>query len=292
MTASAEIRTEPTLATESREATSRRRPIPATLIVGLIILGLTVIAFVFGPFISPYSPTETDLTDTFAPVSLSHPLGTDNFGRDTLTRILYGGRVDLVIALLATTVTFIFGCILGAIAGYYGRWADTIIMRIVDIVIAFPFLVLMIAIVAMLGPGQNKIVLAIWLIGWIAYTRIIRAEVLVTKQLEYTEAAKVIGNNDLRIMFRHMLPNVITAAIVFAMADMVLNILFAASLGFLGLGVQPPDPELGLMIAEGRDFFLRDWRLTTFPGFAIILIGAGFSFLGDGLADYFRSGGR
>ena len=150
--------------------------------------------------VSPYDPTQPDLTDTFATSSWEHPLGTDNFGRDILTRILAGGRIDLFIAFMATSVTFVLGTILGSVAGYYGRWIDVIVMRSVDIAVAFPFLVLIIAIVAMLGPGRNNIFIAIWLVGWIAYARIVRGEILLAKQLEYSEAAKVMGNSDFRII--------------------------------------------------------------------------------------------
>ncbi|MBX5444201.1 ABC transporter permease [Sphaerobacter sp.] len=265
-----------------------RRRISPSLIAGVAILGVVLVAVIVGPMISPYDPTEPVLTETFAGPSMRHPLGTDNFGRDILTRILYGGRVDLMIAFLATSVTVVVGGILGAIAGFYGKWWDTIIMRIVDIAIAFPFLVLVIAIVAMLGPSQNNIFVAIWLVGWIAYARIVRGEILVVKRLEYVEAARVVGLTDRAIILRHIAPNVITPVVVFAMADMVLNILVAASLSFLGLGTQPPNPEWGLMIAEGRDFFLRSWQLTTIPGLAILVVGTGFSLLGDGLADLLR----
>src|SRR5690606_6938961 len=249
--------------------------------VGPVLIGV-------GPTGLPSDPTDPALTETLAGPSLRHPLGTDNFGRDILTRILYGGRVDLMIAFLATSVTVVVGSILGAIAGFYGKWWDTIIMRIVDIAIAFPFLVLVIAIVAMLGPSQNNIFVAIWLVGWIAYARIVRGEILVVKRLEYVEAARVVGLTDRAIILRHIVPNVITPVVVFAMADMVLNILVDASLSFLGLGTQPPNPEWGLMIAEGRDFFLRSWQLTTIPGLAILVVGTGFSLLGDGLADLLR----
>src|SRR5690606_17623466 len=174
--------------------TRSRKPIPTTLILGLAILGVCILAFIFGPMILPHDPVKPDLQNTFAPVSFDHLLGTDNFGRDILTRILVGGRVDLMIAFMATTVTFVAGTILGATAGYYGGWIDQVIMRIVDVAIALPFMVLIIGIIAMLGPSRNNIFIAIWLVGWIAYCRIVRGEVLVAKRLEYSEAARVTGN--------------------------------------------------------------------------------------------------
>jgi peptide/nickel transport system permease protein len=259
------------------------------LAIGLAIIAVLTAILIVYPMISPYSPTDPNfLEPTFADSSWSHPLGTDNFGRDTLTRLAYGGRIDLVIALVATLVTLVVGGFLGLLSGYYGGWFDSLLMRLVDFTLTMPYLVLVIAIVAILGPGTWNIVYAIWLVGWVAYARIVRAETLVARRLEYVDAARVVGMGELRVMLRHILPNVVTAAIVFAMADMVLNVLVASSLSFLGLGVQPPNPEWGLMVAEARDFFLRDWRLMTYPGIAVLILGAGLGLIGDGLAQALR----
>ena len=275
-----------------RTSTDRSRVLNPLLIVGLVIVGLVTLCVVVYPMFSPYSPTEPDFSQpTFADPSWSHPLGTDNFGRDTLTRLAYGGRIDLVIALAATLVTLVVGSALGLLSGYVGGWFDSLLMRLVDFTLTIPYLILVIAIVAILGTGTWNIVYAIWLVGWVAYARIIRAETLVARKLEYVEAARVIGMSQLRIMLRHIVPNVISAALIFAMADMVLNILVSSSLSFLGLGVQPPNPEWGLMVAEARDFFLRDWRLMTYPGLAVLIIGAGFGLIGDGLAQALRPKG-
>lgn len=260
-----------------------------TLMAGLIFLGIIGLFVVFYPMLVDWSPTEPDFNQpTFASPSWQHPLGTDNFGRDTLTRIAYGGRVDLVIAFVATAVTVIVGGLLGLISGYSGGWFDTILMRLVDFTITIPYLVLVIAIVAILGTGVINIIYAIWIIGWVTYARIVRAETMLARKLEYVEAARVIGMSHLRIMMRHILPNVIAIAIIYSMADIILNILTAASLSFLGLGVQPPNPEWGLMVAEARDFFLRDWRLMTYPGLAVIITAAAFGLIGDGLAQALR----
>jgi peptide/nickel transport system permease protein len=277
---------------EPRTSSSRSRVLNPLLIVGFVIVGLVTFCVVVYPMLSPYSPTEPDFSQpTFADPSWSHPLGTDNFGRDTLTRLAYGGRVDLVIALAATLVTLVVGSALGLLSGYVGGWFDSLLMRLVDFTLTIPYLILVIAIVAILGTGTWNIVYAIWLVGWVAYARIIRAETLVARKLEYVEAARVIGMSQLRIMLRHIVPNVISAALIFAMADMVLNILVSSSLSFLGLGVQPPNPEWGLMVAEARDFFLRDWRLMTYPGLAVLIVGAGFGLIGDGLAQALRPKG-
>ncbi len=260
-----------------------------TLLAGLIFLGIIGLFVVVYPMLVDWSPTEPDFNQpTFAGPSWQHPLGTDNFGRDNLTRIAYGGRVDLVIAFVATAVTVIVGGLLGLISGYSGGWFDTILMRLVDFTITIPYLVLVIAIVAILGTGVINIIYAIWIIGWVTYARIVRAETMLARKLEYVEAARVIGMSHFRIMMRHILPNVIAIAIIYSMADIILNILTAASLSFLGLGVQPPNPEWGLMVAEARDFFLRDWRLMTYPGLAVIITAAAFGLIGDGLAQALR----
>ncbi|MGI9253656.1 MAG: ABC transporter permease [Thermomicrobiales bacterium] len=278
----------PIAAAPKRSSRLRNR----SLAFGLAIIGALVLFCLLYPRVSGWNPTEPDFTQpTFASPSLAHPLGTDNFGRDTLTRLAQGGRVDLVVAFAATTVTLIVGSLLGLLAGYRGGWIDSVLMRFVDFTVTMPYLVLVIAVVAVLGPSQWNIVYAIWIVGWVAYARIVRGETLITRNLEYVEAARVAGMSDARIMLRQILPNVITTAIVFAMADMVLNILVASSLSFLGLGVQPPNPEWGLMVAEARDFFLRDWRLMTWPGLAVLIAGAGFGLIGDGLAQALRPKG-
>ena len=183
---------------------------------------------------------------------------------------------------------FFLGTALGCIAGYYGRFLDTIIMRLVDIVVAFPFYVLIIALVFVLGPGARSIYIAITLVGWVSYARIIRGEILVAKRQEYVLAAQAAGFRDLRIIVRHLLPNVITQAIVFAMSDIVLDILAIVTLGYLGLGIQPPTPDWGGMIADGQAFLTTKWELSTIPGVAVIITALGLSLIGDGLADLLR----
>ncbi|MCC7021358.1 MAG: ABC transporter permease [Thermomicrobiales bacterium] len=270
----------------------RERWLNPLILGGGALLALIVLFVVLYPFISPFDPTAPDFTQPpLSPPSRTHLLGTDSFGRDTLTRLAYGGRVDLLVALIGTAGTVIVGGILGLIAGYAGGWADTLIMRLVDFTLTMPYLVLVIAIVAILGPGTENIVYAIWLVGWVAYARIVRAETLVARRQEYVEAARVVGMGTKRIVLRHILPNVAAAALVYAMADMVLNILLASSLSFLGLGTQPPNPEWGLMVAEARDFFLRDWRLMTYPGLAVLVTGAALGLIGDGLAQALRPKG-
>jgi len=273
---------------QSDRSPSRWNKLNRTFFIGL---GLVVFVFLLawvGAEISPYDPIVQDLRNGLQPPSWAHPLGTDQFGRDVLTRILYGMRIDLQIGILTVIYTMIIGVFIGAITGYFGGWIDAIFMRLLDMLIAFPNLVLVIAVVAMLGQGVINMYIALGIVGWIAYARLLRGEVLVAKETDYALAARTIGAKDSRIIWRHLMPNVITPCIVFAMSDVILNILFVAALGFLGLGVQPPAPELGTMIADGRKLVLAYPNMTTFPGLAIVMIGIAFSVLGDGLADYLR----
>jgi peptide/nickel transport system permease protein len=262
------------------------------IVTGGVLLAVIVLFCTIYPFLSPHDPTTPNFTQPpLAPPSAAHLLGTDNFGRDILTRLAYGGRVDLTVTLIGTAGTVIVGALLGLIAGYTGGWLDSLIMRVVDFTLTMPYLILVIAIVAILGPGTQNIVYAIWLVGWVAYARIVRGETLVARRQEYVDAARVLGMKHGRILLRHILPNVAAAALIYAMADMVLNILLASSLSFLGLGTQPPNPEWGLMVAEARDFFLRDWRLMTYPGLAVLVTGAALGLIGDGLAQALRPKG-
>lgn len=269
----------------------RRRPVSFTAWVGAAMLGAVVAVTLLVPLLVTYDPTQTDLANSLQPPSAAHPLGTDNFGRDILTRLLYGARVDLQIGIIPTGVTFLIGLIIGTIAGFYGGRVDGVLMRIVDVFMAFPFYVLVIAIVAMLGPGLVNMYVAMVLAGWVAYARVIRGEILVAKNMEYILAARALGARDWRIVARHLLPNVVTVAVIFSMSDVVLNILLGGALSFLGLGVQPPTPEWGLMIAEGRDFLLTSPAMAIFPGCALLWVGIAFNLLGDGLADRLRPSG-
>ncbi len=252
---------------------------------GLALVLLVILLSVCAPLVSPYEPNTNDLTQVLQKPSAAHLFGTDNFGRDIFTRMLYAGRVDLQIGVIAVIVPLIFGTLIGLLSGYFGGWFNTVMMRLVDIVISFPFMVLIIAIISILGPGLVNMYIAIFIVGWSSYARIVRSEVLVVKQQEYIMAARSIGFGHGRILFRHVLPNVVSPAIVFAMSDVVLCILLGASLSFLGLGVQPPAAEWGSMIAEGRNYIVNAWWMATFPGLAIVVTGLGFSLLGDGLAE-------
>jgi peptide/nickel transport system permease protein len=289
---SVEITRSGALAASSAPATGRsrrwRRYRNRNLLIGCGMVGAIVLLAIFAPLISPYEPLKQDYSITQQPPSLAHPFGTDNFGRDVFTRVLYGARIDLRVGLISVIPPFIIGIVLGALAAYYGGILDTLIMRLADIVQSFPFIVLVIAIVAVLGPGLTNMYIAVALIAWIVYARLIRSEILVEKQKEYVLAARACGNTDWRILKLHLLPNVISSSIVFAMADIALYILLAASLSFLGLGAKPPMPEWGAMITEGRDFITTSWWMSALPGLAIVVTGVALSFVGDGLADALR----
>jgi len=258
---------------------------------GLVLLGIIVIAAAAAPLITAYDPIKTNLNAALLDPSTHHLLGTDQTGRDTFTRLLYGLRNDLRIAFIAVLLPFCIGTILGSISGYFGGWVDTVLMRLVDIVVAFPFYVLLIALVFVLGPGERSIYIAITLVGWVSYARIIRGEILVAKRQDYVVAARSGGLSPIRIIGRHLLPNVITQAIIYAMSDIVQDILAIVTLGYFGLGVPPPTPDLGSMINDGQNFLpTAHWQLTTFPGLAVVVVGLSLSLIGDGLADLLRPG--
>jgi peptide/nickel transport system permease protein len=239
------------------------------------------------PWLAPFDPLEQNLGATLLPPGGAHVLGTDNFGRDVLSRIIWGTRLDLQMGAFGVLFPFVIGTFIGAAAGYLGGTVDTVLMRILDVTIAFPFFVLIIAIVATLGPGLISFYIALALVGWVSYARLVRARFLVLKHADFVLAARSLGYSHLRIAFRHILPNAIMPAVVFSMSDAVIDILLGSSLSYLGLGIQPPTPEWGLMIAEGQTFIRDAWWITLFPGFAIVLLATGFSLLADGVAEHF-----
>jgi peptide/nickel transport system permease protein len=273
------------LVSEETAARFRRN---RNLHVGLVMLALIMILSFAGPSLVPYDPLELDFGSTLQPPSLQHLFGTDDLGRDVLARVVTGGRVDMQVVLVCVLLPFLIGSTIGLVSGYFGGWIDLLTMRFVDILWAFPFYVLVISIVGALGPSTTNIYIAFSLVVWISFARIVRGEVLLARRLEYTQAVTVLGYSHARIMLRHILPNVITPAIVFMMADVVLTILGVTSLGFLGLGIQPPTPEWGVMIAEGRNFIQDGWWISLFPGLAIVFVGITFTLIGEGLDDFLR----
>lgn len=253
--------------------------------IGLIIVGSLVAMAILAPLISPYDPNYTDVYNRLSPPSTKHILGTDHLGRDILSRIIWGSRISLFIAAVTVFMTSSIGLLVGLISGYRGGRVDLILMRVTDIFMSFPSLILALAISSMLGPGLFKIIIAISVVYWSHYARLVRGVVLQIREELYIYAAKAIGASDIRVMFRHILPMVLAPLIVRITLDMGGVILLAAGLGFLGVGVQPPTPEWGVMISEGRRFITREWWVSTFPGFFVMLATLGFNLIGDALRD-------
>lgn len=277
------------MANTARRRRMRISHLPGTLIAGGTVLALSLVLAFFPALFAPYDPTVFDYGALMQPPSLAHPFGTDNFGRDVLSRVIYAFTVDMQIAIFATITPFIFGTVVGALVGYAGGWAEALFGRLVDAIITFPFLVLVIAIVAVLGPGLLNMYIAVGVVGWVFYARLVAAEVKVQRRLDYADAGRAMGYTPLRIIFRHLLPNAITPAIVYWMTDMALAILLGSSLGYLGLGAQPPTAEWGVQIADGKNFMSTAWWISVFPGIAIVITGLGFSLTGDGLAELLRT---
>jgi peptide/nickel transport system permease protein len=258
------------------------------LIAGAAILLALMACAVVPQWIAPYPPDAFDYRALLQQPSLAHPFGTDNFGRDVLSRTIWAARIDLQIAIFGTLFPAVFGTFVGALIGYTGGLVDTLFRRLVDLLITIPFLVLVIAIVAVLGPGLMNMYIAVSAVSWVFYARLMRSEIIAQKRRDYADAGRVMGYSSARIIFRHLLPNAITPSIIFWMTDMALVILLGSSLGYLGLGAQPPTAEWGVLIADGRNFMTTAWWMSIFPGLAIVLAGMSFSLLGDGIASLLR----
>ncbi|HEV2944010.1 MAG TPA: ABC transporter permease [Solirubrobacteraceae bacterium] len=256
--------------------------------VGVGVVAIFVLVAVFAPLLAPYGPNSQNLLNRLAGPSPAHLLGTDAAGRDVLSRLFYGARVDLPVALIAVAIPALLGTCLGLLAGWYGRFVQSAVMRTADLVLAFPVYVLVLALVAALGPGARSIIIATALVDWVIYARLVRAEVLQVKGRDYIAAARAGGLPARRILPRHILPNVLAQPLVYMMSDVVILILALSSLSFLGVGVPPPTAEWGVMIAEAEPFLrVRPWLILP-PGLTIVLAGIGFSMVGDGLADRYR----
>lgn len=262
--------------------------LPATTYVGALILFGFIFCAAFPELIAPYAPNKFDYRATLKPPSWAHPFGTDNFGRDVLSRTIWAARIDLQITVFCTLFPAVFGTLFGCIIGYTGGMLDSVFRRIVDVAITIPFLVLVIAIVAALGPGLTNMFIAVSAVNWIVYARLIRGEIIAQKQRDYAAAGKVMGFGAGRIVFRYLLPNALSPIMVYWMTDMALAILLGSSLGYLGLGAQPPTSEWGVLIGDGRNFATTAWWMSIFPGIAIVIAGTGFSLFGDELAKLVR----
>jgi peptide/nickel transport system permease protein len=280
---------------ESSESEVSRRPSfwsrafhSRTFVAGALMTGAIVTLVLLAPVISRYSPDALDPLHTLSGPSSLHWLGTDELGRDTWSRLLYGGRTDLQVGILAILFPFSFGTLVGTVSGYFGGKLDMVVMRVVDVVLAFPFYVLIIALVFFVGEGTHGIYIAFALTDWVIYARMTRSETLVARNLDWVAAAQGGGLSKLRVLWRHILPNTITQAIVYSMSDIMLVILAIVTLGYLGLGIQPPSPDWGSMITDGQNFLQSDQWMAIVPGLAVVFTGIGLSLLGDGLADVLR----
>lgn len=252
--------------------------------VAVAFLIVIFIMAIFPGLFTKYDPLNQDLMALLKKPSAEHWFGTDNLGRDVFSRVVYSARLDLAIGFWAMIIPAIIGTMVGLLSGYFGGKVDAIIMRILDIFTAFPLMVLVIAIVAILGSGIRNLFIAIWLVGWREYAKLVRSEVLVAKNSEYIASAKALGYSNLRVMFRHVLPNVINSAFVYGISDIMMCMLMGASLSFLGLGVPTPTPEWGAIISDGKSFISQAWWIVAFPGIMLGLTGIAISLVGEQLS--------
>lgn len=265
-----------------------RAPLPLGLVFAGSLVGLWVLIAVFAPWIAPYDPNAVDIVHALQAPSAEHWFGTDQVGRDVFSRVLHAARIDLLMCLAGVLPPLVIGTTIGLVSGYYGGFIDTVLMRLYDLTAAFPFFVLVLAIVGVLGPGLVNFFIALAFVAWITYARLVRAEVMAVRGSEYVQAAKCLGFSDRVTLFRHVLPNAFGPVVAYAVSDAVLVMLAGASFGFLGMGAQPPLAEWGVMISDGTRFLRQAWWICTFPGLAAISLGLGLIFLGDGLGHLSR----
>jgi peptide/nickel transport system permease protein len=264
------------------------RKLPWSLLIGIVLIVFFLVAGFVGPRLVKGDPLAMDTTALLLPPSLAHPFGTDNFGRDILVRVLHAAPVDLQMGLFMMLPGLLIGTIVGCFMGYRGGLLDAFMMRFIDVLVAFPLLIVQLAFIAFVGPGFSTMYLAAAIFSWMGYARLIRGQMLVERQLDYVSAAYVLGYSHRRILVVHILPNIFAQSLVFASAGFVEGILVGSGLSFLGFGVQPPTPEWGVMIGDGRLFLLQAPWMTALPGLTIVAVAAAFTLFGDGLADFLR----
>jgi peptide/nickel transport system permease protein len=256
-----------------------------TTLAGLLLLILFLLLALLAPLLSPYDPLGQNISESLYPPSAKHLLGTDKLGRDMFSRMVYGARISIIVGLAVVALAGSLGTFVGILAGYLGRWADELLMRVTDIFFAFPSLILAMAIAGALGPSLQNALIAVAVVTWPVYARLIRGQVLALREREFVQAARAIGVGNRRIIFRHLLPNTMAPFLVQASFDMGTVILSIAGLSFIGFGAQPPTPEWGTMISEGRNYITTQWWLTAGPAMGILLLVAAFNLVGDGLRD-------
>ena len=257
--------------------------------VGFVILAFLLASALLAPVLAPQDPARQNLNKDLLTYSVENPLGTDKLGRDILSRILYGGRISLLVGVTTVAISVSLGLAIGSLSGYFGGWVDQVLMRLVDVLMAFPGILLAIAFTAVLGPGLDHVILALCLIGWTGYARLIRGEILALRERDFVQAARALGCRPRRIILRHLLPNLLPPMLIQATFGLAAAVVAEGSLSFLGLGVQPPTPSWGSMLNEGRQFLLVAPHLTTYPGIAIMITVFGLNLVGDGLQDRFQN---
>lgn len=254
-------------------------------VAGAVIVLVAVLTAILAPWIAPHPPTKIYYEAVQAPPSWQHPFGTDQLGRDVLSRVIYGARISMTVGVIVVAIGLSFGTLLGLLAGYYQGWVDQVVMRVMEILLAFPEILLAIAIVAILGPDLNNTMIAVGISVIPVYALTVRSSVLSILEREYIQAARALGASNLWIIFHHVLPNVASPILVVATVNVGVAILVAAGLSYVGLGAQPPTPEWGSMLSQARDYLQTSWWIATFPGLAITLVVLGFNLLGDALRD-------
>ncbi|WP_108722222.1 ABC transporter permease [Gorillibacterium timonense] len=270
-----------------RRALTTLRNTPS-LLAGCIMLVILISIALLAPFISPHSPTDPNMAAILRPPSAEHWLGTDQLGRDLFTRLIYAARTDLKIMVLAEIIPFCIGVLLGMIAGYYGKWVNTLITLLTDTFIAFPFYLIVIVVAFISGAGEKGIYITFMLVGWIVYARVVKGLSASYRNQEWVASAQTLGLPNRTILLRHLLPNVLPQAIIVLMTDMAVLLVAIVTLGYLGIGIAPPTPDWGTMISEGQPFLATKWWLSAMPGFAVVYTGIALSLVGDGLADLWR----
>ena len=270
---------------QSRTRLGRLRGLSRETKIGAGILAVLFLAGLLAPLIAPYGQNQLNFTDVYSGPSLSHLMGTDGAGRDVFSRTLYALRLDLGIVVLITYPPLVFGVLAGAVAGYFGGIFDATVARIVDVLIAFPFLVLIIAVIAIVGPGVKGILIGVPIVAWALYARLARSEMLVLREQPFMLATIALGYTTRRTILRHAVPNLMRSSLIYSTLDMVVNLLLLSALAYLGLGAQPPNAELGSIIADGQSALLTAWWVATLPGLVVVLFGIGALLLGDGLSD-------
>lgn len=276
----------------AKKVTALRRRAATSVLVGASIVGFIALSALLAPIIAPHDPNALNFAAQLRPPSIHNLMGTDENGRDIFSRVLFGFRLDFLVVIVLTYVPLPIGLTLGALAGYFGGFVDSAISRLADIMLSFPFIVLIVALVGLVGPGLEGVMIGVPVVSWAFYARLARADMMVIKELPYMEACTALGYSKTRAIFKHGIPNLVRNCLVFSTLDVMGNLLLLASVSYIGLGVQPPTAEVGTIIAGGQPFLLKAWWVATLPGLVLVLFGIGVGLIGEGLSDGRHSGGR